>query len=408
MLCSIAIILLLISLYLKLNLANADDHFFFTATQQSTVINFLEYRYENWTGRIPIEAITILTIQYSFVWKFIAPFCLLLIAISISRIVCNKIILFYVFLSLLLMLAMPYAVGINTVLWLTGVYFYILPLSLCFYTMSVFVAKRQRKIEIVLSFIFTFYFSYMEQIAIFFIFICAVWLFLQKDLWTKINIPLLVSSIINFIVSVTAPGNYSRYRAETWSWFPDYTYYSMIQKFSFGFDKFHQLLILHWNVTFIFLLILMIYLYFMQGTRSIAGHLSTFIGMIFIVFSILYSCRGKIDLLGRFFFNRHVLDADKWSSLSTYLSYLFVMLLGISVCILMLSSIKNKHCLWIVMSLFFIGIMDTLIMGFSPTVYASGLRVDFIFEVCCVVICIFVIDDLFLCKSNVMNIQKLQ
>lgn len=47
-------------------------------------------------------------------------------------------------------------------------------------------------------------------------------------------------------------------------------------------------------------------------------------------------------------------------------------------------------------------------MGFSPTVYASGLRVDFIFEVCCVVICIFVIDDLFLCQSNVMNIQKLQ
>lgn len=130
---------------------------------------------------------------------------------------------------------------------------------------------------------------------------------------------------------------------------------------------------------------ILVVLYALYGVKSLASHISigTVIG--YVSFSLLQWNGRSFPQFGNNFLNTNLLNAEKWASASMYVSYFFVMMVVISLIILMISTLKNNLVLLMVLSLFLLGIFDTLLIGFSPTIYVSNFRVDYVFEVCCII-----------------------
>ncbi|MDI2113523.1 hypothetical protein [Commensalibacter nepenthis] len=380
-----------------------DDDFFLSIIHNWNIIDYLVTRYKIWTGRIPLEALMVCTINYPFFWRTAIPLSLLLLSTSISKIVCEKVTLYYTFITLILLFAIPLFINANAAWWITGFYIYLLPLSLATYAISFIVNQTQTKIQFVLVCLTTFLFAYAEQIGVFFFLIVFTIFCSEKRTRKCKNFTIYILAIVNFIISITAPGNYIRLRAETWSWFPNYIEYSLIQKLCFGFDKLHQLFGFYWNVPLILFMFLIILLYIACGTKFFIGNVCLGTLILFISISVVRWNGLSFALFGKNFLNANMLHAEKWSSISTYVSYFFVMMVMISLIILILATLKNKHTILMVLGIFIVGIFDTVIIGFSPTIYASSLRIDYVFEVCCVMNCMFLIHNINQLNPRVHN-----
>lgn len=381
---TIMLLLFLLSLSVHLDLVT-DDHYFSTITQNVNIIDQLISRYQVWTGRIPLEAIMLYTINYSFFWKIAVPACLLLLSTSISRLVCKKVTLLYTFMALLLLFMIPSMINTNAAWWVTGFYIYLLPVSLATYALSFLLADQQHKIEFFLVCLTTCIFAYTEQVGIYFLFIAFIIFCIYKRARSYKNFCVYILTCINFLILITAPGNYIRFSQEIWRCFPDYSYYSFIQKLCFGFDKLHQIFVFYWNIPLVAFICILVVLYALYGVKSLASHISigTVIG--YVSFSLLQWNGRSFPQFGNNFLNTNLLNAEKWASASMYVSYFFVMMVVISLIILMISTLKNNLVLLMVLSLFLLGIFDTLLIGFSPTIYVSNFRVDYVFEVCCII-----------------------
>lgn len=407
---AIALILIAISFHLKLDL-KSDDGFFSNLIHQLSLVDYLSMRYKTWTGRIPIEALLFLTINYSLFWKIMIPSCIVLLAVSISRIVCQKIILFYTFTTLILLLVIPMSINHFAAFWITGFYNYLLPISLAMYVFSYIINKGNNRFEFILSCIAVFVSSYSEQGGMLFLCLGLITFIMFKHTRSKQKYIIYLLSFVNYILLITAPGNYSRLISETWTWFPDYIDYSFFQKLCFGLDKLHQVFIIHFNFPLIILLGLIGFIYIQQGVKTIAGMLSLGTIISFDFLSILGWSDKLVSLLitrvfGKNFLNDSALSAEKWGSISTYMSYFFVMLTIISVIILMISSIKNYRLLCLMLVFFGVAITSIVTIGLSPTIYISGLRVDYVFEVCIVILCMFSIDYLYQTKMKRFDINN--
>ncbi|CAI3933249.1 unnamed protein product [Commensalibacter communis] len=393
--CFSIIVFLLILLSISVHLDRAtDDDFFLSIVDHWNIIDFLVERYKIWTGRIPLEALMVSTINYPIFWRAAIPLSLLLLSTSISKIVCHKVTLYYTFVILILLFAIPLFINANAAWWVTGFYIYLLPLSLATYAISFILNQTQSKIQFVLVCMMTFLFAYAEQIGVFFFLIVLTVFYSEKRTRNYKNFIIYGLALINFFISITAPGNYVRLRAETWSWFPDYFNYSFIQKLSFGFDKLHQLFGFYWNVPLIVFMLLLALLYIVYGTKFLVGNMCLATVIAFMSISIVQWNGLSFPLFGKNFLNANILNAEKWVSVSTYISYFFVMMVIISLLVLILATLKNNHTKLMVLSIFTVGILDTIIIGLSPTIYASSLRVDYVFEVCCVMSCMYLIHHI--------------
>lgn len=396
---TIFILLFLLSLSLHLDLMT-DDPLFALIIKQTNVNDFLILRYKLWGGRIPLEAIIVYTINYSFFWKLFIPLSLLLLATSIGRIICQKIALNYTFVTLIFLLLIPASVNANAAWWVTGFYFYLLPLSLATYAISFMLSYTQNKIEFVIACFSTFIFSYSEQIGIYFFCIVFLAFIIYPRTRNYKNFSIYILSLINYTILVTAPGNYKRFAQETWERFPDYSYYSVVQKLCFGFDKVHQLFVFQWNIPLIVFCLCLIFLYIVYGIKSFSGNISLVVNILFLSISFLQWEGRTFNILGSNFLNMNLLDASKWISTSTYISYFFIMMVIISLIILILSALKQNVVFYLILGIFIVGLLDMLLIGFSPTVYASSVRTAYIFEVCCVINCLFLIHHLYLLNKQ--------
>ena len=84
------------------------------------------------------------------------------------------------------------------------------------------------------------------------------------------------------------------------------------------------------------------------------------------------------------------MNAGTWSAGRLYISYLYLLIVISSLYIIMLDMALQQLIPPTPVIAMLIGFMTVTMMGLSPTVYASGLRVDMFFEMMCILstICI--------------------
>lgn len=381
MIIAMAVISIRIANYVSLR-PEADDQYFLSALKNIGLMDYIIQRYNTWSGRASLEALMVLTIGHSWFWKVAIPATLILLSASIARISESKNILLMTFIGFMLLLSVPYGINIDAVWWITGYYNYLLPTAFVAYALSVMLKEKPSILERVISLLSVMLFSYAEQTAVAFIILSVVLVASARDKRTPFSIGMIVFCMINFVVLMKAPGNIVRLHTETWRWMPEFSEYTLPQKMALGFEKVHQVFVVAWNVPLIALAAVLFFRYLYGGSKSISGWCAVIVSFAFVILSFISSVKGHA--LSRDFFSPVFITADKWSSGSTFASYFFIMLMIASAAVLILSARTTVRLKIVSLTSFLTGCITVFMVGFSPTVYASLLRVDYVFEVCCI------------------------
>lgn len=354
-----------------------DDQYFLRIYKEGSIFNHLLQRYYGWSGRVFLEAFLIFTIGYDWLWKILMPFSVFILSFSIVRICSdnsNKFDFFIPFVGVLFFL-MPPGVVKESIWWVTGFYNYLLPLSCGFlFVYIVFYRDFLPNFYKIISIFLIFLSCSAEQVALFVFFsLLACVLKHRKYDFYIIFVFFLVCACI-FILFL-APGNLARSNFEL-RWFPDYYFYSFLQKISFGVDRLHEHF---WSLENVLIPVSFLFsgwIVFIEREKFGLFYL-IFIKLVicyFFYYSLLFFCEGN--------FLYEKLGPVNWGGVKKYVEYFFMFLL-FSYLFVLLISLEGGY---LVAIYFASAIFLTIAIGFSPTIYASGERIFFLFNISFVVL----------------------
>ena len=208
---------------------------------------------------------------------------------------------------------------------------------------------------------------YAEQTAAVFIcmaLICLLIQFIQKKCVSKRLVALLLFGFINCIVMFMAPGNQVRYDAELICWYQTFDTYNMFDKIVVGLIHTMKVLMQNGFIYFAVLLLFMGLMAYRKNKELMLSYL--FLCFItFVSYHLVYNLTDEV--VWQIYSIRTLLTIGMIWFWIVYSSWFLFYLLKNDINLAIISSL-----LWL--ATFCAGI----VMGMSPTIYASGLRVFFV------------------------------
>jgi len=262
------------------------------------------------------------------------------------------------------------------------------------YSFSVFMKwGRIGYIEGALAIISLFFSCFNEQTAIFTVISALLLVASSSDFRRPFSYIYLAFATINSAVLLLAPGNYHRVELESLRWLPGFQDMPLIEKLTFGFDRVHQTVVMHDSIIFGVLCLLSYLLIEKYSSKSKA---SLFFKSLIIIHLLLMVFKHyKLTNFGASFYNEDYLNAQRWISYSRYLSYLLSLLVILAVFYaLSLAAIVNKTLVKPLVALL-LGYATIAMLSFSPTVFASWMRVLFVWEVVAAGVCLWIYYEIF-------------
>lgn len=417
---------------------SGDDQWFRNVAHTMGIRNFLEIRYHTWSGRLPVEAAMILFLRLPIeFWHVLGALSIVLMGWATSRICDNVLqksgsfnnIIIY-FISFLL----PFFVWISSdsrftslysydllngatnaaVFWYSGYFNYFLPLVLTFTMIALFLdmerRNKQQQLWYVIPIVIAgFYATSVEQTAFlwaafcFMMFTKAVWKFyiLKKEGKSPSFFNVLVKQPQNVIYILTGiftlffltvPGNRVRLELEITKWLPEFSNFTVFEKIQlgigFGFEKIgHHMSLLILGLFLIFIILMVLH----QKKYGLLLALSGFLFSV-ILFSISQSSNWSL-----FHLTITTNGVEMHWSIKNLLLVIIV-LVHIALFILCYFDKGKMYTIFF----FCLSIVSSIVIGFSPTVYGSGIRTQYLsFVLLGVVFVIALIDVIFLMKTRV-------
>lgn len=366
----------------------ADDLIFSHSLDSLSLYEFITESYQSWSGRATLNALMVSTINYHIFWKVGIPLCVVVLCFSISRISIGKFDARIAALSVFLYLLMPKEVLANGSWWVTGFYNYLLPVTAMVYSLSVFLKKERVGIsEGVASLLSLFLSCFSEQTSVFTIASIAALMIFDKTYRRPFSyLYAALTAALSFFL-FAAPGNYHRLHEETWRWMPGFDSESFINKIMYGYDRIHQAMVMQNGIPFVALCVMSLLIIRMYGNKSKVEKLLSFFPVLHIVLIVLI----KVGLLklGASFYNDEYLSPEKWISYSRFLSYFLTSMVILSVCYSLAVASMNSSEFAKPLVALILAFGTVMMVGFSPTVYASGMRVLYLWDVVVVGVTVF-------------------
>lgn len=387
-----------------INLYPGDDTYFIeTVSKSKSIMDFVIMRYETWGGRISSELfISIFSLLPLFIWRILNTVIVVgfivcvssIVKLSISKESSEKndiIINSFVCLSFFIV---PISVTTRACSWFTGSFFYLWPTFFCFIGMSPFIYKIYNKNiskgYFIMAMLSVLYASYMEQTgAILICFGIMTLLYLYKR-DKKIYMDLVVENVfilINLIIYILAPGNDLRKISETQTWYPTFDNLSLFQKAYQGICWTHSHLV---RETTILMLIISLFLFiiFINKNDKLLAKIAVCIPSLYFIGSLTpinkmvlsttsYEYKYDIEaILGKIFFNPMLgIVPEVISSVIIF-----------SIIILLFICLKNKNERYLCIIFYLAALACGYILGFSPTIFASGPRIFFMTNILLIII----------------------
>ncbi|EKS6393996.1 TPA: hypothetical protein I4D46_08705 [Enterobacter hormaechei] len=366
---AIAIVLYKLGSSLGLRTYMDDDVYFVNALAKMSLGEFLNMRYMTWSGRIIIEAIMVKTINIHYTWRVMIPCCLLLLCHSVYKLSSGKdgFSPKCVLLIMLLFFCMPTKTYTEGALWVTGFYNYLLPVSFGLYSISVLNAYQQASgMQKSLSILALPIACSNEQMGVTMI-AFIVYSFMITRSIDIYRITFSVLSLASFALLMLAPGNKLRFIGESRR-IPEFADFSMLDKIGMGLDRFSSL-VNSQNLLMMFTSIMLVILYY----KLYKGRFQIF-GVAASCFVIIFNIAKEVHIIPSQF-----MSPGDWVNISFYFRYMLSLLFYVTFIYLslLIFNEQNKHAI-IFMVVF--APATVLMIGFSPTVYASADRVLFMFE----------------------------
>lgn len=391
-----------VMLILNLSLTDRMDDFSFNSIylEKGNIIDFLKYYAHIWSGRLIPHGIMVLLFQLpEFVFQFLnAAFITALLWISVYF--CNdgkkpvssrERILFLLF-SISVFAVLPSEMLSSTVFWKSANVLYVWGLVASMVAILPFYyAYRERRTGIglkLLSLCGAVYASNFEQTAP--VVIAFAVILTGLTYWDKKKVPwfhylLLVVSGVGMFISLKMPGNAVRFDAEIIAWMPYYDTFSFLDKIYFSMGYALQFMYQHFwlilwgiGVGTSFLVFRSRQNLIIRLTSLVPAGYFTLLAFSTLASTILGENAVVFSDVKHFLFNFASFNTERvFLSGSQMTSLLFGILSFVILTVLIyLHLSKEKNTL---SALFFLAsLFDLFILGFSPTIYASGIRVGFI------------------------------
>ncbi|EFI7174770.1 hypothetical protein GP910_00500 [Escherichia coli] len=367
-------------------LRGKDDDLFFLTASQSHFYGFLFERYMTWSGRAIIELITIATIGNLTIVKLMIFASVLLICFSsCAAFGEGKNLKYIVSFFTLFLLIEPNVLG-NSVYWIVGYYNYLLPFSLLFYAIFVYVNQDKvgsfSKILSILSIIIACNNEQSSLLVMMTIPSMMIFDYCRNGrLPSKFNLLFLLFAFMSSIFLFCAPGNYVRLDKEKLTWMANFDSLPLLAKVGHGIDIFNYMVL---NRNYILIAYSLICLLYISKQRlNVANALV-------ILFLGSYAIIGLTDnrellrlplqSISDKYLHKNKITYGGWSDVKLYVSYWYSLsvysCIAITPMLTLRSTVNGMRFVFIS----FLAFISVVMLSFSPTVYASGDRVLFLFN----------------------------
>lgn len=380
-----------------INLDYGDDIALSMKWNTKTLKEFIIWDYVNWGSRIFVDSTVIILLRLSsIIWKLLNIFMLLLLFYSLSylfaefnRKQCN-------YLIFMLILVYP-LLDMSTAGWLTTTVTYLWTLVLGIFSfISLKKILENKKIfwwEYILYSIAILYASNQEQMLIillvtYFLFSIYMLIFKKSKNWfILIEVSICLG---NLVFNLTTPGNVNRKLVEASVRMPDFFILDFIDKAYLGFMSTVSHFIKKPNFIFIiFLILISIAIYskyrnwFYRGIATIPLAVTLCLGIFKNIILYLF------PNLNTFYVSEKI-SVDNYLAIKTYFPFiLYIFLIGCIVLSIYLLFENTVDTIFIIFVLA-LGLVSRIVLGFSPTLYASGTRtyihIFFSFIICIIYI----------------------
>ena len=406
-----------------------DDIWYSKVLSRYTLPDFLSYRYYEWSGRLVIDAITIiLTKENYLVWKILDTILYTLGVYLLIKFINkdNNRRIELIGLSLFLMYSF---FDIASAGWIATNLNY----SWCFiFAMISFIplinelnGKKTNIFIYIISILSLIYAVNQEQSCLLILGINALYLIyciIKKQNIIKFNILIVIISALSLTIILTCPGNAERVIAETGRFYAEYVNFGILEKLYLGtiptigiflkdkvlFTVFYIILsisallktknkylkyVLYFNIILILFLVLFKTLI---DISSIPRYLN--IGLmqepiVKSLFSTVNSITKSIPLINSTIHVFTYKGIPSTVTASTVLAILISIYLILSSCWMIFKTFGKEQLFPLV--LFIAGFMSRLAVGFSPTIFASGSRTAFFFYMTIITVTLMLIKKLF-------------
>ena len=386
---------LVFGLHLFLSVNTGDDLAFVTFLDNQTLLQFLSHRYETWTSRLLIETAVLWAIQYPWLWKLLDTAMLVLTAVGLSKLIPapgmeQERNIFIILLCLLY----PFT-DMSSAGWLVTTVNYVWPLALGVVALlplkKVLFGENFRRWEYplyVAALIFAANNEQMCALLLGFYGIFFVYALIKRKFKAIIGVQMGLA-LISLIFILTCPGNEARYTSEVLTWFPTYGDISFLGKLELGFSSTLYHYVMAPDFVFLFFSLLVFACVVQQNSQrpliAICSGLPLAAVLIFGIFGEIFSTIVPIVATLR----KALTNSGTGVSFASPHSFLpdLVLLAVLALLVLGLyGAFDNKRMAFLNILILFAGFCSRLIMGFSPTIWASADR-TFIFMYFAIIIC---------------------
>lgn len=404
---SIFLLLFLLELVLTIFITpnKYDDATFLGWVKERRVIDIVSERYFTWTSRVIIEFIFLSIFTLSkYVWVLIQALMMTLLGFSISKLFVPKDMKKKIN-PLVVLLVLCYPIDVmGSAGWAATTANYMWPLSTLLYALipikKAFDGEKLKIWEYPLYVLALIYSGNMEQSCAILVgtYLLFTIIYIIKN--KKVNKFMCVMSILaiaSMVFILTTPGNYARQEKEIAENFPDWSTLNFFDKVSLGFTVTLGNIIEENNLPF-FLLSLCVCCFVVTKNKEtlyraisaipvlVFGALGPFIPITYKLFPFFGSMTKLITD------ERVLLTAANSNNLFNALPVMISIFVFGTLLLSIMIAFKNlKNTLPSL--IFLIGFASRMIMGFSPTVFASSIRTLIFFEFAMLIITLLICEE---------------
>ncbi len=387
---------------LGIDVNTCDDKWFSVVLSEtnSSLSDYLVMRWNTWTSRIVIEAIMVpLTMLNGVIWKFLNVLIWVNIVIMIVKIFEIENDEDCYLLCLILLLFYP-IMHMSSAGWIATSLNYSWPLSIglyiLYYVKRIVEKKNISVVGYILAIIGSFFAFNQEQmcaIATVILLLSIIKAFFEKAKWISI-IPFFLISIMNLFAVVIAPGNALRKEIEIANWMPEYSNYNLLEKLYLGFQNMMNHFCCTPNII-LGIFVATIFVIYIKKNKSIASYIIGYFPILYLTIFIVFPDNNPITTV---FSGLNSIETIKSISgvVNFILAVAFVVCLLLQ-CISIFDDIEKKIIIVLILGA---GFCSSIVLGFSPTLYASGERI-FLFQYFS-----FIFGELFVVKQKQIKLPN--
>ena len=385
------VVLFLVELWIHKGIVpNFGDDLWFKEVACSEGFSFLAWlhqRYMEWSSRTAIELLLMITVRAPlYFWRIVDSALITCVAIFLSKMAIQKTedSIYINTITSMLVVTITYTI-LNSAGWIATTVNYMWPLS--FGIMGLYPLRKLLDYEKINGFEMIFYSACLliganaEQMSVviltaYVIFDLYCWFSTKKIYkYAAIQTGLSVLSLIYIILS---PGNAIRKEKEIEAWFPVFADMSLFNKVDLGISAVIKEIFLQDNVFFfmmLFTLMVLIWQKYEKWQYRVLGAIPAFF---LLSLSKMHGYRGDERLPFSLVQEMGIFVGDRVYNYKTYI--VVGSIIGVCCLILILFYLfgKNTWTTWILIGTFVMGLATKAVMGFSPTVWASGYRTGWI------------------------------